>query len=484
MNKQLIVGVFACLACIVIQSTASAQPTALRVRKNFSQLTTAEKDSIKRGISAMKGRPANDPTSWQFQANIHGMIGPRTSPLHKQCAHGHRPGQFGYFLPWHRGYLYYFERILRDAAGDPSLTLPYWDWPSDPALPVEFRTPATSTNPLYEPARFLNNGSMLNTFALRNGLSTTMRQTNFFRFQDALEGPHGNVHMMVGGRMGGVPTSANDPIFWLHHCNVDRQWDRWLVSLPGRQNPANSRYLNQRFSFADVGGVTVTRSVRNMLFSEDLGYRYDDVFGIAEVVAMNPQDETERPQNVLATSVSISETPGGNSLMFAEKRVKLSLSEGPLPLGTSLIETPGQTAKKIKVRIEGIRFKESPVYAYGVFLNLPKDEKNEQRMAPHFVGTLDFFSATQDHANAHQQPAVAETVQDGFKKFNQTIDLTEAIEKLVKAEKWDPAKIEIALVPLAPIPPQESELEAVTAFNKSATDANISYEKIEVISEP
>ena len=62
--------------------------------------------------------------------------------------------------------------------------------------------------------------------------------------------------------------------------------------------------------------------------------------------------------------------------------------------------------------------------------------------------------------------------------------MTETIEKLSKAEKWNPEDIEIALVPLAPVPPRESETEAKTAFNESATNANVSYGKIEVILEP
>ena len=28
--------------------------------------------------------------------------------------------------------------------------------------------------------------------------------------------------------MGAVPTSARDPIFWLHHANVDRLWSAWM----------------------------------------------------------------------------------------------------------------------------------------------------------------------------------------------------------------------------------------------------------------
>ena len=88
---------------------------------------------------------------------------------------------------------------------------------------------------------------------------------------------------------------------------------------------------------------------------------------------MNPQDGT-KPQ-ILATSESIAEVPGDNKLIFAEKRVKLSLSKGPIPMGVGIAETPGVVPEKIKVRIQGIRFKEPPVFAYGVFLNLPKGEK-------------------------------------------------------------------------------------------------------------
>jgi hypothetical protein len=63
-----------------------------------------------------------------------------------QCEHG----SF-YFLSWHRMYLYFFDRILRAASGDPSLVLPYWDWtnPMQRTLPVPFRQPANSSNSLF-----------------------------------------------------------------------------------------------------------------------------------------------------------------------------------------------------------------------------------------------------------------------------------------------------------------------------------------------
>ncbi|MEO0637379.1 MAG: tyrosinase family protein [Pseudomonadota bacterium] len=39
-------------------------------------------------------------------------------------------------------------------------------------------------------------------------------------------GLHNRVHQWVGGSMG-PGTSPNDPVFFLHHCNVDRIWAMW-----------------------------------------------------------------------------------------------------------------------------------------------------------------------------------------------------------------------------------------------------------------
>lgn len=57
-------------------------------------------------------------------------------------------------------------------------------------------------------------------------------------FRNRLEGftgpgLHNQVHRWIGGDM--VPASSpNDPVFFLHHCNVDRIWEGWM-RLNGRQ---------------------------------------------------------------------------------------------------------------------------------------------------------------------------------------------------------------------------------------------------------
>jgi len=39
---------------------------------------------------------------------------------------------------------------------------------------------------------------------------------------------HNRVHIYVGGTMLEVPIASNDPMFYLHHCNVDRLYEEWL----------------------------------------------------------------------------------------------------------------------------------------------------------------------------------------------------------------------------------------------------------------
>jgi tyrosinase len=48
------------------------------------------------------------------------------------------------------------------------------------------------------------------------------------------QGLHNRVHVWVGGQMSSVYWSPNDPVFFLHHCNVDRLWAQWWSLNPKR----------------------------------------------------------------------------------------------------------------------------------------------------------------------------------------------------------------------------------------------------------
>ena len=140
-------------------------------------------------------------------------------------------------------FLYYFERVLRQAANDPSLTLPYWDDATDPRLAAAFRDqtyvdePARrcrtrSTSPRGAPT--LNAGTA-GLAAAATSSANAMQATTRADFEQRLEAtPHGAVHCAIvtggcpNGLMGSVPVAALDPIFYLHHANIDRLYECWL----------------------------------------------------------------------------------------------------------------------------------------------------------------------------------------------------------------------------------------------------------------
>src|SRR5262249_5744061 len=178
--------------------------------------------------------------------------------------------------PWPRASLFYFERTLQDAVGDPTLALPYWDW-SDPAqrdIPDVFWA-----DPLLDPARgvkprdrlleeFVGPGArdwalgaadFLPSFG--GGPAAKLREISPLGAGLLEGGPHNSVHPWAGGDMGSPATAAWDPIFWLHHANIDRLWVQWLATDPGHLNPADPAWLGQQFWFVDEKGKNVPITV-------------------------------------------------------------------------------------------------------------------------------------------------------------------------------------------------------------------------------
>ena len=89
---------------------------------------------------------------------------------------------------------------------------------------------------------------------------------------------HNRLHLYVGGTMSDIVISSNDPIFYLHHSNVDRMYETWLQKYNGPYKP-------QEFSYKVAPGHNVKESLI-MLFpkitnedmhkkSKELGYKYD-----------------------------------------------------------------------------------------------------------------------------------------------------------------------------------------------------------------
>lgn len=242
--------------------------------------------AYKTAVATMKALPDNDPTSWAYQANIHGTTllpsqWPPGAPF-ATCTHSLGSTITPHFLSWHRMYLAFFERIIRKHSSQPNFCLPYWNYETSgqAALPAPFRSPANVSNPLWDGSRNASVNAGGNIFP--GSSSNSLARTSFLglgEFQITLEGtPHGTVHGAVGGNMGNFAGAGRDPIFWLHHCNIDRLWEKWLSLGNGRTNPiGDSNWMNQTYTFVDENGQFVTMTVADVLDTVTrLDYKYDD----------------------------------------------------------------------------------------------------------------------------------------------------------------------------------------------------------------
>src|SRR4051795_11412532 len=88
-------------------------PAALRHRRDASRLTTKQLSDLRTAIT--KAQAVKDDRGFQAWAGVPGL------PLPISCTH-----HSTLFLPWHRAYLYFFEKALQDQVA--GVTLPWWDW--------------------------------------------------------------------------------------------------------------------------------------------------------------------------------------------------------------------------------------------------------------------------------------------------------------------------------------------------------------------
>jgi len=171
-------------------------------------------------------------------------------------------------LPWHRIYLYLFEEALHNY--HPDVCIPYWDWTQPeqqhfPAwlagvLPI-VNTPTRTISVVRSP------GSDAQLASIIAGVPTAMSRTTYDTFTSPINGIHGSVHVWVGGTMSDASVSPADPVFWMHHANLDRLWWQWYNGAPGNhQNPAlvGSEALMDPWPYSE----TDTRSIQT------LGYTY------------------------------------------------------------------------------------------------------------------------------------------------------------------------------------------------------------------
>jgi tyrosinase-like protein/polyphenol oxidase-like protein len=416
-------------------------------RQSIATLTSAQIASLQKGIQVMMSRPVTDPTSYRFQANIHGTLDTPTTTEEMQSWNQCEHGSF-YFPSWHRMYLYFFDRILRAAAGDPNLALPYWDW-TDPAqrtLPLPFQQPVNASNSLYIAPPGRPTGVDSGTFSLSSSAvddSGALADVDFdtggslgngfgsgpaspAQFNSATGDlemqPHNIVHSDLGGLMSVIDTAAQDPIFWLHHANIDRLWNKWIEEGGGRADPSDAAWLNTTFTFYDEAGHAVYLTGAEVVDTVgQLNYRYDD----------DPP-----PPKFIRFPIILAESAAARG----EQRITLGASPVivRLPINEqtrqALTTLSREADRKVFLRIQDIRTQKPPSYHYAIYLNPPADQQITER-TPGFVGNLSLFSMT-----PHRMP-------NGMPMAHQEMSVNYDVSRFADELSRDSKELSVVLVP-------------------------------------
>jgi tyrosinase len=235
----------------------------------------------------------SDPRGWLLQAFIHGDCDGFT-----HCQHGN-----WFFAPWHRSFLYYFERLIQHFSGDQNFALPYWDWSRTPGVPASFYA---SGNPLDDVLSIRSScssaptagrgrsvtdrfsSSDLNTYVGSSVVNRIQQNPDYATYGGDSTGagelertPHNFIHRWVGGAKSSNMVqffSPLDPIFWMHHCNIDRLYSNWLAR-PKHVPPADTTWQKTSFNdFFDQDGkppAASSRAARRGLERDGIRLRRD-----------------------------------------------------------------------------------------------------------------------------------------------------------------------------------------------------------------
>jgi tyrosinase len=171
-------------------------------------------------------------------------------------------------LPWHRVYLLLFEEALHNY--HPDVCIPYWDWtrPEEQHFPdwlsgilPTVHTPTRTINVVRSPG---NPGDLASYVS---STATALAKTNYNDFSSLINGIHGSVHIWTGGTMGTYDSPA-DPVFWLHHGNLDRLWWQWY------NNPLAGNHQNPPLTGSDAVMDPWSYTEPDIRNITGLGYNY------------------------------------------------------------------------------------------------------------------------------------------------------------------------------------------------------------------
>lgn len=477
-----------------------------------------------KGVRAMQARELSDSSSWWFFAAIHGEAldlsafpgwgflpsppGVPTAPLPSQavqdefwnqCQH-----QSWYFAPWHRGYLLALEAQIRaaviDLGGPATWALPYWNYfgpNGEYQIPPAFTAanlPDGTSNPLFVEARYgpkfngdiyvpippVSQKCLTNTIYTGTNPDTPIPgfggpQTGFWHgggTSGNLEGnPHNPVHGYVGGNspdgetwglMSDVDLAGLDPIFYLHHANIDRLWAVWNV---GNANPTDPQWLdgpavggNQEFVMPMPDGSSWVFTPGQVDSLDKLNYTYDNLaqpapaaapsarrlarLGAAEAAAAIRRGATvSTPKNQELVGASSGSVP----IVGSEARTTVRLDSGVQRKMARSLSAASESAApdRVFLNLENVRGARDS-FVLNVYLNLP-DGANPREFPEHLAGSVGLFGL--------RRASLADGRHAG-EGLSFILEITDIIDRLHLDGALDANALDVKIVPHNPVPEQ------------------------------
>ena len=367
----------------------------LRIRRDIDSLAIDDPMILTyaTAVRYLRSLPTSDRRNWDRLSNIHSNL----------CPH-----QNWYLLPWHREYLLALERIIRRlpayaVPGAANFIMPYWDWARNPRLPAAVSRPTLldgTANPLYErtrapsatstiPTELVGSGAMRRAYAPTAfeafGSARPYGQADtqtWWQWEGSTQGPleatpHNGVHNWIGGKMVTM-TSPRDPLFFLHHANVDRIWASW--NAHGHANTTAGSWLNFTFArnFPRSDGTLYDVKVRDIGMTE-YGYDRLDPRPAAAKVVSSPAMASF---TLRAPDVEASRTAATDSLAAGDRAVTRQIR----------LASHRVVPSRAVLRILNLTVPQDLLSGLvRVFVNHPAASEDPAPVGPFYVGTLAFF---------------------------------------------------------------------------------------------
>ncbi|KAI7744339.1 hypothetical protein M8C21_024893 [Ambrosia artemisiifolia] len=393
-------------------------PTENTVRMRWPAHAGTQKqvDDYRRAIQAMRDLPDDHPHSFVSQAKIHCAY----------CNGGYTQVESGFpdidiqihnswlFFPFHRWYLYFYERILGKLINEPSFALPFWKWDEPAGMPLpDIFVPKDvngKPNSLYDVYRDTGHLSptmvdlsyskgkekgLSNQTQLACNLATVYRDlvrnggdtVSFFGGKyvagnapvkngaqsvgSVESGSHTAVHRWVGDSnqpngedMGNFYSAGYDPVFYCHHANVDRTWKLWKdLDIPGHVEPTDPDWLNASYVFYDENEDLVRVYNKDCV---DIGkLKYGFIENSKEVFPWRKSRPAKRSTSDQV--VSTSDVPTVDELKFPVSLENILKVRVKRPV---VSRTKEEKAKANEILlIDGIKFDSEKFVKFDVFVN-------------------------------------------------------------------------------------------------------------------